>query len=618
MRWIVAVVGTAAVGCSEYDLGSKPDPVVGTSTPTTPPDTTPTLGADCDPLDDAPSEASIDETCLIDPPVGSFTPVLEWADETLGPAYTTPVVGQLTDDDGDGDVDLNDVPDIVAASVSGTLIAVSGDGSGPHWSVNGLGSEPSTAAIGDLDGDGRPDVAVGGSGFVAAFRGDTGAPMWRLDDPSIALYAVCGGVGIYDLAADGTPDVVLGRLIIDGATGVVQGVGAYGMGTGNPPYASFGVAADIDADGDLEVVVGDALYDANGTTVWYNGQPDGFVAVANFDADPEGEIVVSWYPGTVRLQDSDGTVIWQTPSRLIGPTVGPPTVADFDGDGAPEIGVAGNNVYVVLETDGTVKWQAAVQDFSSGFTGSSVFDFEGDGQAEVVYADEQDVWVFDGTTGAVKLQNPAHSSATCSEYPTIADVDNDGHAEIVYTSSGYAGPEVGIRVIGDANDSWMAGRPVWNQHAYAITNVDNDGGIPANPAPNWPTYNNFRSGDVTAVAGNGQADAIPLDGDACSVDCDEGHLYVVVRVGNGGTDDLPPGVPATLYTETGSGWVPVETRTTPDVLVPGATTDGWTYDLDPSAIGALRFAVDDDGTGLGLVAECHEDNNVLDLTAGCP
>jgi hypothetical protein len=444
-------------------------------------------------------------------------------------------------------------------------------------------------------------------------RGEDGTPLWMSYDPSIgSVKAVCGGVGIYDLDGDGQAEVVLGNVILNGRTGAVRGVGARGVGTGHSfGYAAFGVAADIDADGDQEVVVGNALYDADGNTLWFNGEPDGFVAVANFDDDPQGEIVVTWYPGNIRLQDDDGTVLWQSPSFATGATIGPPTVADFDGDGEPEIGVAGNNVYAVIETDGTLKWSNPVTDVSSGFTGSSVFDFEGDGRAEVVYADENDVWVFDGATGAVKLQEPEHSSATCSEYPVVADVDNDGHAEIVYTSSAYSGVEQGVRVIGDQDDSWMAGRPTWNQHGYAITNVNDDGTVPANPTQNWPTYNNFRSGDVTAVTGNQQADAVGYGGDWCDAECDDGHLYLVVRVGNGGMDVLPAGVPVTIWTQRSGDLVALDTWSTTDPLGVGET-EGHVFDLDPDAIGSTLWAeVDDDGTGQGRVDECHEDNNTL-------
>jgi hypothetical protein len=158
---------------------------------------------------------------------------------------------------------------------------------------------------------------------------------------------------------------------------------------------------------------------------------------------------------------------------------GPPTIADFDNDGLPEIGVAGAYRYVVLETNGTVKWQQPIQDGSSNFTGSSVFDFDGDGTAEVVYGDEVYLRVYRGTTGEV-LYQLAKSSGTATEYPVIADVDGDGNAEIVAGANSLFGfgPQNGIYVIGDRNNTWVNTRQIWNQHTYHITNVNDDGTIP--------------------------------------------------------------------------------------------------------------------------------------------
>ncbi|EKU96918.1 hypothetical protein Lepto7375DRAFT_0844 [Leptolyngbya sp. PCC 7375] len=108
---------------------------------------------------------------------------------------------------------------------------------------------------------------------------------------------------------------------------------------------------------------------------------------------------------------------------------GPPTIADFDGDGEPEIGVAGSNLYVALETDGSIKWTSPTRDASSAATGSSVFDFDGDGKAEVVYNDELNLRIYDGNDGTVIYSLP-NSSGTLLEYPLIVDVDADGEAEI--------------------------------------------------------------------------------------------------------------------------------------------------------------------------------------------
>ena len=315
-------------------------------------------------------------------------------------------------------------------------------------------------------------------------------------------------------------------------------------------------AVDLDADGDQEVITGNAIYDIDGNALWYNGETDGYVAVADFDSDGQGEIVVM-YAGQVRLQDTDGTVLWRNSitggSSYYG---GAPTVADFDGDGAPEVGVAGRSNYTVFDTDGTMLWERTTQDASSGNTGSSVFDFEGDGVAEVVYADETRLWVFNGPDGTVKLESTEHSNATWTEYPVIADVDGDGQAEIVVANtSGYTG----FHVFGDADNSWQAGRRIWNQHAYHITNVDDDGGIPASPALNWLSYNNFRSGDLTAGQDGEYPDIIVDIPEVCIFDCDAGFLEVYVRVGNQGYLDAEDGLMVELWGELSDGTTTVLT-----------------------------------------------------------
>ena len=231
--------------------------------------------------------------------------------------------------------------------------------------------------------------------------------------------------------------------------------------------------------------------------------------------------------------------------------------------------------------------------------------------------DENDVWVFDGATGAVKLQETAHASATCSEYPVVADVDLDGQAEIIYASDPYSGSESGVRAIGDADGTWMPARPVWNQHAYAITNVNNDSTIPADPDTNWLSYNNFRSGDLAAASGGAMSDAIPELVEVCNDECEDGLLRLVFRIGNGGVEPLPPGISGSLYARAEGSWNLLETQTTAAQIMPARTTPGWVFDVDPADVplGVVRFVADDDGSG-GWVTECHEDNNEIIVNDG--
>lgn len=134
--------------------------------------------------------------------------------------------------------------------------------------------------------------------------------------------------------------------------------------------------------------------------------------------------------------------------------------------------------------------QVPNQDCSSRVTTSSVFDFEGDGNPEVVYADETDLMILDGRTGANIITLGPHDSHTRIEMPVIAD-DSDGNAEIVVRENS---SEQGIVVWEDASDNWLRTRRVWNQHAYAITHITEDGTVPAMMEPNWlnERYNNFR------------------------------------------------------------------------------------------------------------------------------
>jgi MYXO-CTERM domain-containing protein len=294
------------------------------------------------------------------------------------------------------------------------------------------------------------------------------------------------------LRGDGQAEIVIGRQVLDAAGNLLwSGAGDRGNQGSTGPLS---ILSDIDLDGTPEIIAGRTIYNgAAGGIERMGGIGDGYNAVADFIGDQRAEVVLV-SNGQVQLLDANMAVIWSA-SIPGGGAGGPPTVADFDNDGQVEIGVAGAGQYVVFETNGAVKWTRAIQDFSSNRTGSSVFDFEGDGAAEVVYSDERSFFILDGATGAVRFQTPL-SSCTWQEYPLVADVDGDGAAEIIAvgnTNCGY-GVQSGIYVFGDSDDAWVNTRPLWNQHSYHVTNINLDGSIPVDEAENWLTagLNNFR------------------------------------------------------------------------------------------------------------------------------
>ncbi|MCU0656896.1 MAG: VCBS repeat-containing protein [Polyangiaceae bacterium] len=267
---------------------------------------------------------------------------------------------------------------------------------------------------------------------------------------------------------------------------------------------------------------------------------------------------------------------------------GPVTVGDFDGDGTPDVGLAGAVTYSVFDgkklmnaavADGaTFLWQKETQDCTSSATGSSLFDFEGDGKVEVVYSDEVALRVYDGATGAFKWET-CNTSATASENPVIVDIDNDGQADIlavsnagfyqfypnISCSSGSSLTTSGLRVWSSKNGGWARTRSVWNQHSYHITNVSETGEIPKNEPENWlqPGLNNFRQNRQPTSALGLPDGVITLLAPACEGGTISG---LIARVYNVGEALLPAGVTVSFYA--GDPGVKLGTQVTSKVLLP--------------------------------------------------
>ncbi len=650
------------------------------------------LGACVTPGNACTHQSDCDETTYCDPtvarclprvegsaceftPSGVFTPETMWRSVITEDAFTQVMMTpSVIDVNGDG------TPDVLANYFSvaqgyngpGVMRALHGATGQVLWTSANVAGEnirpPSSIAAADLRGDGTiTAVTTSADNRLIAFNAATGELLWKgrnaASEP-VNCAANWGGPAIADLDGDGVAEIVCGLSVYD-ANGVQRWTRGLGAGATGPVV----VVADLDGDGRPEITDGASAIRHDGTDMGWTGPGfGGLLAVGDFvqasggagrDGAPELVVVGG---GTIALVNG------QTGERIIPPmglpagpgcvvgggttgSGGPPTVADFDGDGAPEVGVANLACYTVFKVraDGLgfdVLWSKPVQDRSSSVTGSSVFDFDGDGRAEVVYADELRVHVFDGQTGASLLEMP-HCSGTTYEYPVIVDVDGNGRANIVvaentYTASGLgcpAGVQPGIQVLRDANDQWVNTRAIWNQHTYHVTNVCDGrdwvcggpgapenvyGRVPRQEPSNWsfanaapgsaqPPLNNYRQN----VQGEGlfnAPDLVAKDLSQVSFEC-AGTLKLRVRVLNQGALGVLAGIPVAFYAEPGGPGTAREllgVALTTEKLLPGMSEVveiSWPVprgQLWPLPVIAV---VDDDGTGNGTSSECVEDNN---------
>lgn len=302
--------------------------------------------------------------------------------------------------------------------------------------------------------------------------------------------------------------------------------------------------------------------------------------------------------GTIRVQTLDGRVVFGPIDLYYDPALygyggkgGPPTASDFDGDGHVEFAAAAGEFFAVYDPDcdddpdvspaerpggrcdrssamahlpNGVLWAQPSRDRSSNSTGSSVFDFNGDGRAEAVYRDECYLRVYDGASGEV-IYSTSASNGTGFEFPVIADVDGDFATEIVVprttvgsgdcsaTDPLFPGGEAfrqenGFAVYRDPEDRWANSRPIWNQHAYSVTHVTDQGQVVRTRdwQQNWRVsgLNNFRQNVQGDLGYLNIADLTVVFHDVAAL-CETrlpAELELRARICNRGTNPVGDGV----------------------------------------------------------------------------
>ncbi|HTQ54408.1 MAG TPA: FG-GAP-like repeat-containing protein [Bryobacteraceae bacterium] len=230
------------------------------------------------------------------------------------------------DFDGDGNLDLALANSGVYSDSVGNLVLFKGDGHGNFTQTatfNSLGPAPAVVVAADLNGDGRPDLVVSDAGssdpitdsglyvLLNKGNGSFGAPTEYLQG------TLPGSLAIGDLNGDGKPD-----LIVSNANGI--GV-MFGNGDGtlqSPLYTTtaFGAASivvsDLNGDGIPDLVLGTCCAFTEVTYLAGNGdgtfQPPFYmsagdspssVAVADLNGDGSPDLLVAagygGYPGSL-------------------------------------------------------------------------------------------------------------------------------------------------------------------------------------------------------------------------------------------------------------------------------------------------------------------------------
>jgi hypothetical protein len=561
----------------------------------------------------------------------------------------TPLVVQLDDDDCDGQITAMDAADILVSTFSGGswsstgvlhALSVKNGALVELWTAPGVFPVGSLAGA-DLDGkNGNEIIACGPSGgSVIAFSAG-GTMLWSAN-------VGCYHPSIADLDGDGKPEVVVEGGILSGTTGQIKA--RY-----TTPPTGFFTVGDINGDKTPEIVFANRAYDKNGSLVAdlsakVPASEYSWVALIDMDLDGKPEIVTTHFTNdSIAVwhydagQPGRGTVIRSPFKADIQPGgswpwsngMGALTAGDFDGDGVPDAGFVGFRGYVVLSgakimnsalntTLSDLSLWSKPTDEDSGSTGSAVFDFDGDGKVEVLYDDTQRVHIFSGATGEDVATPFCNTTGSQFEYPVVADVDADGQADLVLVANAFSNHpnapataptytcdgtiQSGVRVFGSASGSWVQTRPIWNQHAYHVTNVNDDGTIPKVESSNWQLkgLNNFRQNKQVGKE-LGAPDAVVSVLPNCGTPF---GIRVVVR--NIGSAPIPAGATIAVYREGTPSPKPLGTVTTKHSLFP-LQSETLVLPMsgpdasDLSSGQAMAFAVVDEEKKL---RECRTDNN---------
>jgi len=531
--------------------------------------------------------------------------------------YVNPVVGQMTDDDGDGDVDSDDSTDIALVACDYTqnadcdLILLDGKTLIPHFTRSGFAGYGglAMARIDTGSGTSAPHLIAISSGNRAVAIDSAGNQAWgspsriasRHPQPIIA-----------DLKADGSPEVLVDNLILDASDGSVQTTIPLAADKYRVP-----AAGDLDGDGEQEFVLDGVVYNADGTIAFHtalSGYP-GWPAIADVNGDGLGDVIFLANRQLV-IHESDGTLLVQV--TLDGSTQQAPVVADITGDGSPEIAWSSHDQMELYDTDGTLLATSTASLYADGLPATSAWDFDGDGDYELVTASRSGLHLFDYVSGSlVKVWSTTTLTAGhVWDYPVVADVDGDGSAELIAGSASSDAADSGLHLFGHTSNQWGPAGESWQVHDFTSTNILPDSTIPSPPEAAWDNHNLYRARPWSDHM-NPRPDLEASVIDVCAASCQCGPAKVSYQVRNTGGQDVLAGTLVSLYVVTDDIPVLIDQHTL-GAIASGEVLEGQVFEFPATQLGdSIEVVVDDGATAVGQIEECSEDNTAFWLDNIC-
>lgn len=208
-------------------------------------------------------------------------------------------------------------------------------------------------------------------------------------------------------------------------------------------------------------------------------------AAADLDGDGQVELIYGEGVRLVALERPWQRRRWEYSVAGIGGLIlMTPAVLDVDGDGRPEIFFApyqtgGASTFFRMNGRGQVVWTFPARAYIS-YASPAVADLEGGGRLTVITADTQgNVYALDAATGRLRWTHAMGGSADMNA-PAIADLDRDGRREVIIGNHGHGAI---YALESDGRQRWVYQT---RGSVYGVTVDDADGdGTPEIYAADW-------------------------------------------------------------------------------------------------------------------------------------